>query len=131
MAVYNQYNPIRTVAPIGGSPSYIPVPSKYEPDYSDVSASNAGRTEDTRMHKLMLGTCVHIGLSWAYLEPTPAQEVMVAFAPEYFNVEYLDVRTGTYQTTVFYCGDKHAEMVQTPQGVRWNLSFNIIERTAR
>lgn len=125
MAEYNELNPIRSV-----DGAYIAVPSIYKPDASDVSESNAGRTEDTTMHKLMLGTCDHIGLSWAYLDSTAAQEIMAAFAPQYFSVEYLNVRNGAYRTSVFYCGDKNIEMVQTPIGMRWNLSFNIIERTA-
>ena len=125
MAEYVVANPIRTV-----DGAYIPVPSTYKPNASDVSESNAGRTEDTKMHKLMLGTCDHIGLSWAYLDPAAAQEVMAAFAPEYFQLQYLNVRNGTYRTSEFYCGDKNIEMVSTPIGVRWNISFNVIERTA-
>lgn len=125
MAAYNELNPIRSV-----DGAYIPVPSSYKPNASDVSESNAGRTEDTKMHKLMLGTCDHIGLSWAYLEPEAAQEVMAAFAPEYFDLEYLNVRNGSYRTSEFYCGDKNIEMIQTPIGMRWNISFNVIERTA-
>ncbi len=125
MAEYNALNPIRTV-----DGAYIPVPSSYKPDASDVSESNAGRTEDTKMHKLMLGTCDHIGLSWAYVSPEDAQEIMSAFAPQYFSVEYLNVRNGSYRTSEFYCGDKNIEMVQTALGPRWNMSFNIIERTA-
>ena len=82
------------------------------------------------MHKNMLGTCVHIGLEWSYITPAQAQEIMTAFAPEYFTVEFLDVRTGSYTSSTFYAGDKSATMTQTSVGVRYVVSFNIIERTA-
>jgi hypothetical protein len=111
--------------------SYVAVPSGYTFNLSDVSDSNAGRTEDTMMHKNMLGSCVHLGLEWSYITPAQAQEIMTAFAPEYFAVEFLDVRTGTYSSKYFYAGDKSATMTQTPMGVRYTLSFNIIQRTAQ
>ena len=78
----------------------------------------------------MLGSCVHIGLEWSYVTPAQAIEIMTAFAPEYFTVEFLDVRTGKYVSSTFYCGDKTATMSQTSVGVRYVISFNIIERTA-
>lgn len=125
MAAYNEYNPIRTV-----DSAYVPVVSGYTFNVSDVSDSNAGRTEDTTMHKNMLGSCVHIGLEWTYLTSAQAIEVMTAFAPEYISVQYLDVRTGTYVTSTFYSGDKAATMTMTSLGARYSISFNIIERTA-
>ena len=125
MAAYNALNPIRSV---GGA--YIPIPSGYTFNASDVSDSDAGRTEDTTMHKNLLGTCVHLGMEWSYISPSEAIEIMNAFSPEYFTVVYLDARTGGYSTSVFYAGDKTATMIMTSIGQRYNLSFNIIERTA-
>ena len=79
----------------------------------------------------MLGTCVHLGMEWSYITPDEAIEIMTAFSPEYFSVQYLDVRTGTYKTAWFYAGDKTATMTQTSIGIRYTVSFNIIERTAK
>ena len=125
MIFFNALNPIRTV-----NSSYVPVPSGYTFNASDVSDSNAGRTEDTTMHKNLLGSCVHIGLEWSYITPEDAVDIMTIFAPEYFEVEYLDVRTGSYVTSTFYAGDKSATMTMTSVGIRYTVSFNIIERTA-
>jgi hypothetical protein len=125
MAAYNELNPIRSV-----DGQYIPVPSGYTFNASDVSDSDAGRTEDTTMHKNLLGVCVHLGMEWSYISPDEAIEIMGVFAPEYFSVQYLDVRTGTYRTSTFYAGDKKATMIMTQLGPRYNVSFNIIERTA-
>lgn len=126
MASYVAASPIHKI----GTNTYVAVPSGYTCNLSDVSDSNAGRTEDTKMHKNMLGTCVHIGLEWSYITPSEAQEIMTAFSPEYFTVEFLDVRTGSYTSSTFYAGDKSATMAQTSVGVRYTVSFNIIERTA-
>lgn len=125
MAAYNALNPIRDV-----NGAYIPIPSGYTYNRSDVSSSDAGRTEDTTMHKLLLGACVHIGLEWSFVSPDEASEIMNAFAPEYFSVQFLDVDSGQYKTSVFYCGDKTATMSMTGIGPRYTVSFNIIERTA-
>lgn len=125
MAAYNALNPIRSV-----NGTYIPIPSGYTFNASDVSDSNAGRTEDTTMHKNLLGTCVHLGMEWSYISPSEAIEIMNAFAPEYFSVTYLDARSGSYSTGTFYAGDKTATMIMTSIGQRYNVSFNIIERTA-
>ena len=125
MIFFNALNPIRTV-----NSSYVSVPSGYTINASDVSDSNAGRTEDTTMHKNLLGSCVHIGLEWSYITPEDAVDIMTIFAPEYFEVEYLDVRTGSYVTSTFYAGDKSATMTMTSVGIRYTVSFNIIERTA-
>ena len=126
MASYVAASPIHKI----GTNTYVAVPSGYTCNLPDVSDPNAGRTEDTKMHKNMLGTCVHIGLEWSYITPSEAQEIMTAFSPEYFTVEFLDVRTGSYTSSTFYAGDKSATMTQTSVGVRYTVSFNIIERTA-
>lgn len=132
MASYVAASPIHKVGATTAfsTYTYVAVPSGYTCNLSDVSDSNAGRTEDTTMHKNMLGTCVHIGLEWSYITPSEAQEIMTAFASEYFAVEFLDVRTGTYTASTFYAGDKSATMTQTSVGVRYTVSFNIIERKA-
>lgn len=132
-SVYVAASPIHKVGTSTSfsSYSYVAVPSGYTFNLSDVSDSNAGRTEDTMMHKNMLGSCVHLGFEWSYITPEQAQEIMTAFAPEYFAVEFLDVRTGGYTASYFYAGDKSATMTRTPMGVRYTLSFNIIQRTAQ
>ena len=125
MAQYNELNPIRSI-----NGTYVPVLAGYTFNASDVSDSDSGRTEDTKMHKNMLGTCAHIGMEWKLMSPSESVEIMQAFAPVYFTVVYLDVRTGSYSSGVFYAGDKTATMVMTSLGPRYNISFNIIERQA-
>ena len=119
-------NPIRSV---DGEP--IPCPSAYTYKLSDVSAADAGRTEDTTMDKMRIGQCVHLELSWSYLTTAEVSEVLSAFNPEYFEVEYLDALRGEYRISTFYAGDRSSPMYNNTVG-RWtNVSFNIIERKGR
>lgn len=118
------YNPIRSV---GGRT--IPCPSSYTYKESDVSAKNAGRTENTIMHKMMIGKKIHLELSWQNVTNGEVSTILQAFtASEYFSVTYLDAKTGDYLTKTFYVGDRSAPAYNTLLGIWKNVSFNIIER---
>ena len=60
----------------------------------DVSASDAGRTEDTVMDKMRLGQVVKLDLAWNGLTSAEAAAVLQAFNPEYIEVCYLDAMQG-------------------------------------
>ena len=131
MASYNQYNPIRKVAPYTGSVGtyvYVPVPSKYQYDLQDVSSPDAGRTEDALMHKQRIAQKVKIELAWSNLTTSGVSEVLTAFNSEYLSIEYLDAKAGTYVTKIFYVGDRTSPLYNSKLGVWENVSFNIIER---
>lgn len=119
-------NPIQSV---GGAS--IPCPSSYVYKLSDISAADAGRTEDTTMDKMRIGQCVHLELQWSYLTTAEVSQIMTAFNPEYISVTFLDALSGSYKTSTFYVGDRSAPLYNALLG-RWtNLSFNIIERSGR
>lgn len=120
-------NPIQSV---GGAS--IPCPSSYVYKLSDISAADAGRTEDTTMDKMRIGQCVHLELQWSYLTTAEVSQIMTAFNPEYISVTFLDALSGSYRQNVeFYVGDRSAPLYNALLG-RWtNLSFNIIERSGR
>ena len=121
----DQYNPIQSV----GSNTNIPCPSSYEWKESDVSDSDAGRTEDGRMHKKMIATKVHIELAWQNVTTAIASSVLTAFtASEYFNVNYLDPKAGGFTTKEFYVGDRSVPSYNVKKGLWSNVSFNIVER---
>lgn len=131
MASYNQYNPIRKVAPYTGSVGtyvYVPVPSKYQYDLQDVSSPDAGRTEDALMHKQRIAQKVKIELAWSNLNTSGVSEVLTAFNSEYLSIEYLDAKVGTYVTKIFYVGDRTSPLYNSKMDVWENVSFNIIER---
>lgn len=119
-------NPIQSV---GGAT--IPCPSSYTYKLSDISAPDAGRTEDTTMDKMRIGQCVHLELQWLGLTTAEVSQVLTAFNPEYISVNFLDALSGSYKTSTFYVGDRSAPLYNAALG-RWtNVSFNIIERSGR
>lgn len=120
----DQYNPIKAV----GNTNNLPTPSKYEYKLSDVSAADAGRTEDGKMHKMRIAQKVHLELEWSYLTTAQASTILNAFNPEYITVQYLDPRANGYVWKQFYVGDRSAPAYNTRLGLWENVSFNIIER---
>ena len=118
------YNPIKSV---GGTT--IPCPSSFEWQESDISDSDAGRTEDGDMHKMMIGQKVHINLAWQNVTTAQASIILKAFTrQEYFSVNYLDPKENQYLTKTFYVGDRSAPSYNTLLGIWENVSFNIIEQ---
>lgn len=117
------YNPIKSVNGV-----QIPCPSSYQWKLSDVSAADAGRTEDTIMDKMRIGQKVHLELAWQNITHAAASTILTAFNPEYFSVTYLDAMSGTYKTKTFYAGDRSSPSYNVRLGLWSNVSFNIIER---
>lgn len=122
----NDYNPIRSV-----DGKAIPCPSGYKYMLQDISASDAGRTEDTVMDKKRIGQCVKLELEWQNIDSDTASTVLQAFNPQYISVCYLDAMSGGYKTSEFYVGDRSAPAYNVRLGVWSNVSFNVIERDGR
>lgn len=109
----------------------IKCPSEFTYGLQDISSADAGRTQDTIMHKERVGQKVKLELAWSGLTWAETSSIMRAFNPEYISVTYPDMLSGSYVTKQFYTGDKSAP-------VKWwldhngkqiidKLSFNIIE----
>lgn len=118
-------NPIRTV----DGETIAAVPSTYVYELQDISGPDAGRTEDTVMHKERIGQAVKIQLAWKGLDTETASAILNAFNPEYIRVRYLDLLDGTWRTSRFYVGDRSAPMYNATLDIWENISFNIIERS--
>ena len=118
----DQYNPIQTV-----DGAEVPCPSKYEWSVNDVSDSDAGRTEDGKMHKMRVARKRKLELEWKNKDISVIHDVLVAFAPEYVTVKCLDPLAGGWATKVFYSGDQKAAAYNTRLGI-WTASFNVIEQ---
>lgn len=115
-------NPIQSVGGVA-----VPAPSKYDWKLSDVSAADAGRTEDARMHKLRIAQKVHIELEWQNVKDDVAMTVLNAFNPEYINVNYYDYKAMGFLTKTFYVGDRSVTSYNRLLGIS-TISFNIIEQ---
>ena len=119
----NLYNPIRSV-----DGTVVPPPSSYQWELEDISASNAGRTEDGYMHKRKIRQAVRLSLAWNNLTTAEAVTVLNAFNPEYLQISYLDPMKGNFVQSEFYVGNRSAPLQNAVTG-RWtNISFNVIER---
>lgn len=108
----------------------ILTPSSFSIEIEDVSAANAGRTEDAVMHKETITTLVKLNLSWQGLTFDEAVSVLERFpkSREYFRVEYYDIALGGFTTKTFYVGNRTADMYSGVLKLWNNLSFNLIER---
>ena len=123
MAYSTVNNPIRAV-----NGNAVPCPSSYEWKLSDVSAPDAGRTEDAIMHKKRIAQKVHIELEWQNVTQAVASDILNAFDGEYFTVTYFDPKANGYQTKTFYAGDRGSPMYNMSMGIQSGVAFNIIER---
>ena len=95
---------------------------------NDVSAEDAGRTQDGLMHKNRIGQAVTLQLSWANVDTATAHAILSMFQPEYLSVNYFDLKSNAYVTKVFYVGDRSAPIYNSKLGLWSNISFNIIQR---
>jgi hypothetical protein len=110
--------------------SEIKDPSVFEWGLQDISASDAGRTDDTIMHKNRLGQKRKLKMAWNNPTPSEAATILQAFDPEYIMVTYPDAKSGLTETREFYTGDKSAPMrAWTARYKRYiQVTFDIIER---
>ena len=108
----------------------VKTPSSFSWGLQDVSASDAGRTQDALMHKNMVAQKRKIAMSWSMPSPDEARAILLAFNNEYFDVTYYDPLDGDIVTRTFYAGDKTAPVkIWTANNKRYEqISFDIIER---
>lgn len=119
----SEFNPIKSV-----DGKAIKCPSSYLYKLEDVSASDAGRTEDAKMHKKRVGQVVGLELSWSNITTSEVSALLKAFNPEYIMVCYLDAKEGGYVTSEFYVGNRSAPLYNSKLGLWSELSFDIIKR---
>lgn len=130
-------SPITSVQPIDfyGSPTGdavtgIPSPSKYDWTLSDISAPDAGRSEDMMMNKMRKGQSRSVDLEWKYPTLPDAALILNAFNSEYVRIILLDPMEGAYVSKRFYVGDRKVPAFNMAFG-RWeSISFSIIQQDA-
>lgn len=120
---YKEKNPIRSV-----DGQAVIAPTNYQWELEDISASDAGRTEDIVMQKKRIGQVVKLELQWDFISIEDASDVLNAFDPEYVMVCYLDAKKGKYVTAEFYVGNRSAPMFNAKMGLWENIAFNLIQR---
>ena len=110
--------------------TWIKTPSVFELSINDVSASDAGRTQDGLMHKNRITRKRKIVLKWNGVGTKDAKDILQAFKNEYFTINYYDPVVGTRVTKTFYSGDQSAPIKTWTVGNRVfeQISFDVIER---
>lgn len=118
-----------TKAGLNASTAWIPDPSSLQWGIQSVSDSDAGRDLKGKMHVKLRTRKRKLELSWAGVDFPTTAEILQAFNPETFWVEYMDAQTGNRQQKQFYVGDRTAMVHSYAQGHRWysTVAFNIIE----
>jgi hypothetical protein len=111
---------------IGGEP--MPTPSEMNISYMDLS--KAERNANGLMIIERIATKRKLEIKYAYLTSTDLSKLLNAVAPTFYNVEFLDVKTGAYQTASMYCGDRSVGWLDYIDNIpRYqDLSFDLIER---
>lgn len=105
-------------------------PSTFEWGLQDISASDAGRTDDTMMHKNRLGQKRKLKFGWNNPTPSEASDLLQKFNPEYVAVTYPDAMSGVDETREFYVGDRTAPMRSWAVNFKryTQITFDVIER---
>lgn len=111
--------------------AYVKDPSEMTWGLMDISADDAGRTEDTTMHKNRLGQKRKLSLVWNYPDSSEIAAILTAFNPEYFEVTYHDAMTDTDETRTFYVdSDMNAPVkIWTVNNKRYSsITIDLMER---
>lgn len=113
---------------VGGSA--VKDPSVFEWGLQDISGADAGRTDDTIMHKNRVGQKRKLKLAWNNPTPEETSAILQAFDPEYIMVTYPDAKSGLNETREFYVGDRTAPMRAWASRYKryTQVTFEIIER---
>lgn len=104
-------------------------PSEYSFEWEDVSKSSAGRTEDGKMHKEMIGHVLAYNIKFNALTYMQMATVLNAFKPEYVSVTLLSPENGThFVTKTMYVGNRSGAVFNTHKHYWQGLSFKLIEQ---
>lgn len=108
-------------------------PSEMTWGLQDVSASDAGRDESIRMHKLRVGQLRTYQLAWNMIDPENAAIILQAInMHDEFHCTMHDVMTNQMRRGLYYVGDRTAPFKQwmpdrADGKVYSKLSFTLIE----
>ena len=107
-------------------------PSEMTWGLQDVSASDAGRDEAIRMHKMRVGQLRTYQLSWNMIDPENAAKILQAVnEKEEFYCTLHDAMTNSMRTGLYYVGDRTAPFKMWTDRANGKIyskiSFTIIE----
>lgn len=105
-------------------------PSVLEFGIQDVSASDAGRDQSGRMHKMKITQKIKIKLEWWQPSRELTSQILTKVnEKEYFPVSFWNPQTDAIETRTMYVGDRSAPVQMWNTGHAWysKVSFDLIE----
>ena len=108
-------------------------PSKMSIGVQDVSASDAGRDQNGKMHKMLITRKYKIELEWSCPSVAETARILNAVQGEYFDVTFHDPLDPAYDSLVtkrMYVGDRSApvQMWGDSRHFYSSVKFNLIEQ---
>lgn len=117
---------------ISVSGTYLPAPTKYDVQYSDLDSSDTTRNElgELIRNRIRAGV-VKILLEFT-VDGARAASIMKLVEPDRVTVSYMDPYTMAKRSATMYVGDRACSMKRflgedSAQNVLWQVSFNLIE----
>ena len=109
----------QAIVSVNGSPIAVQ-PASMEVELQTISASDAGRTADTKIPGRR---------TFANLHTAVASSILHSFMDsEYFTMQYLDPYVGGYTTKTFYIGNRTVPVYNTALDIWGNIAFKVVER---
>lgn len=106
----------------------MPEPSSFKVAVQDIDSDNTKRNENGVMQRDRIRAGVRkLSCEWTTIETAQASTIMQAIQPASFTVVYFDMETASDKTITAYVGDRSCERKQSGLGIRWDISFDLIE----
>lgn len=106
----------------------LPVPVSYSCNLKEYVGSNAGRTEDLRYNKMLLGTYVELAVSYGSMSSQQLQRLLQELETEYLILYYFDPRKNAYETEEFYISEKSLPMYSAALNLWSGFSVTFTQR---
>lgn len=107
----------------------LPSPTDYLIGIMDID-KNSARTASGMLVRDRVAVKRKIELAWKVLTKAELSLILDAVSPVFFDVEYIDPKSGEKRTGTFYVGDRTAAGLDYVSGeIRWkDVKMNFIER---
>lgn len=107
----------------------LPIPSGYIPSLEEIS--KAERNANGTMIKEVIAYKSKLEVTWKMLKQSEMTKLMNVKKKNFFQLEYIDLETGSHRTGTFYAGTPSANAMDFKNGRvdKWlDVKMNFIER---
>lgn len=108
----------------------MPEPSGMQLTYQDLDSNESGRTADGTMFRDRIDVKRRIDVTWKWLSAKQMSDILKTVQNQFFEVRFLDPKTGAFSTMIAYVGDRtpnYYSVVNGMYGFR-DFSIGIIEQ---